>query len=144
MGKISWIKEAVFGNRSIVEMFPDKIGYLFNNSFFNVTSSGVGTAFSGVSTVRCTLKAIATPLPWCKVCYGAAAGFNGIATGISMGCLWFGYSALAPVPVSLSIAGLVTNAAGRGCNSLGNCLGGGLTSTAVDVCIDGATPLFIP
>jgi hypothetical protein len=144
MGKISWIKEAIFGNRIILELFPSKIGYLFNNTFFNVASSGLGSAFSGISTVRCTLKAIATPLPWCKVCYGAAAGLNGLATGISVGCLCAGYSAIAPLPVAFAMVGLVANTAGRGCNALGNCLGGGLTSTAVDACIDAATPILLP
>jgi hypothetical protein len=98
MSKFSAIKEAIFGNKIIIEMFPDKIGYLFNNTLFNVTSSGLGTALSGGSTVRSTIKAIATPLPWCKVFYGASACFNGLATGVNLVCLYSGYSALAPAP----------------------------------------------
>ena len=77
-------------------------------------------------------------------------GFNGLATGISMGCLLFGYSPIAPVPISLAIAGLVSNNKGRGCNALGSrssvleLVLGGLTSTAVDTCLAEATPLFVP
>jgi hypothetical protein len=144
MSRLSAIKEAICGNKIIIEMFPDKIGYLFNNTFFNVTSSGVGTALSGTSMVRSTIKAVVTPLPWCKVFYGASACFNGLATGVNLVCLTAGYSAIAPVPVSLAVVGLIANTAGRGCNSIGNCLGGGVTAGAVDACLDAATPIFKP
>ena len=46
MSLLKWL----FNNASVgfdVVRHPEKLGYLFNNSYVNVTTSGAGTVFNG-------------------------------------------------------------------------------------------------
>ena len=119
----------------------DKIGYLFNNSLFNVSTSGVGTTFTGINCVRSFAKGVASPMPWCKVFYFASSALSGISCTASSLCLISGYSCIAPLPVVTGTIGCVTSVGARACNALGDCMNptAGLTNKGVDACIDLAT-----
>jgi hypothetical protein len=113
----------------------EQIGHLFNSSLFNISTSAVGTSFSGINCVKATAKAIVSPSPLCRALYGASAGLNGISCISSSLCLLSSYSAIAPVPVFFGSLGYVTSYAGRICNTAGDCINpaSGATSKAIQI-----------
>ena len=119
----------------------DKIGYLFNNTLFNVSTSGIGIAFSGSCCARSFFKGIASPTPLCKGLYFTSAALNGVSCTASGLCLLSGYSCIAPLPVLAGSIAYSTSVGARACNSLADCMdpAAGLTSKAVDTCVDLAT-----
>jgi hypothetical protein len=118
----------------------DKIGYLFNNSLFNVSTSGIGVAFTGANCARSFFKGVASPMPWCKGLYFTSAALNGVSCATSSICLLSGYSCIAPLPVLAGTIAYGTSVGARACNSLADCMDPAvLTSKEVDTCIDLAT-----
>ena len=119
----------------------DKIGYLFNNSMFNVSSSGFTVAFTGASCARSLVKGIASPMPWCKGLYFTSATLNGVSCVASGLCLLSGYSSFAPLPMITGSIAYGTSIGARACNSLADCMDPtvGLSAKGVDGCIDLAT-----
>lgn len=136
---MGWLRK-VLGDITITTC-GDKIGYLFNSTILNVTSSGVGVAFTGANCGRSFFKGIASPTPWCKGLYFTAAALNGVSCGSSTLALLSGYSCLAPVPVATGAIAYATSVAAQACNSLGDCMdpASGLTAKSVDTCINLAT-----
>jgi hypothetical protein len=129
-----------FPTRFHIITFPDKIGYLFNSSLFNSTTSTIGVAFTAAHCSRSFFKGVASPMPWCKFLYFSASALNGVSCVTNGACLIYG---LCPGPIPL-LAGSVaygTSVGARACNSLADCMdpAAGLSGKAVDTCIDLAT-----
>jgi hypothetical protein len=136
MGLIKWL----IGDLTI-KTCGDKIGYLFNNSIFNVTTSGVGVCLTGASCAKSVCKGIMSPIPWCKALYFTSATLNGVSCTASGLCLLSGYSCLGPLPILTGSVAYATSVGARACNAIGDCMNpaAGLTSKAADTCIDLAT-----
>jgi hypothetical protein len=134
---------SLFGEITI-KTCGDKIGYLFNSTIFNSTSSGVGVAFTGANCARSFVKAIASPFPWCKGLYFAAGALNGVSCISSTVCLLSGTSCIAPIPIASGAIAYAASVGAQGCNSLADCMdpAAGLTSKGVDTCINLATKTF--
>jgi hypothetical protein len=131
----------ILGDIIIRPVFGEKLGYLFNNSLFNVSTSGVGVAFTGANCARSFVKGVASPLPWCKVFYFSSAALSGVSCATSSICLLSGYSCLGVVPVITGSIAYRTSVAAKGCNALADCMdpAAGLSARAVDTCINVAT-----
>lgn len=122
----------------VIDLGASQIGTAFNSSLFNVSSSALGTGFTGINCAKSTAKAIITPSPWCKVLYGVSAGLSGISCVSSGLCLLSSYSCIAPVPVFFGTVGWVTSVSGGICGRVGDFINptASVTSTAVDTCVD--------
>lgn len=118
-----------------------KIGYLFNNSLVNVSSSGLGVAITGANCGKAFFKGVASPFPWCKGLYFTASTLNGVSCAASSACLLSGYSCIAPLPVITGTIAYATSASARACNSFADCMdaASGLTAKGVDIFINLAT-----
>ncbi len=127
-----------------LDVDPKKIGHLFNNTAFNVSSSAFSLGVTGVACVKAAGKAFVSPSMPCKLLYGASAGLNAISCTSSALCLLSRYSSVAPIPVVFGTIGYVTSYAGRVCNTIGDCVNptSELSSKAVDTCIDEITKGF--
>lgn len=136
MGFFKWL----IGDLTITTC-GDKIGHLFNNTIFNVSTSGVGVAVTGAGCARSFFKGIASPLPWCKGLYFASSTLNGVSCISSSLCLLSGYSCIAPIPVIAGTIAYGTSVGARACNSLADCMDptACLSAKGVDACIDLAT-----
>jgi hypothetical protein len=55
----------------------DKVGFLFNNTLFNVTSSGIGVEYTGVQATKTCLKCFVTS----KVLYAVSPGLYSCSAG---------------------------------------------------------------
>ena len=119
----------------------DKLGYLFNNSLLNSSTSGIGVAFTGANCARSFIKGVASPMPWCKGLYFTASALNGVSCFTSSACLLSGYSCIAPIPLIAGSIAYSSSVAARGCSALADCMNPtvGLTAKGVDTCIDLAT-----
>jgi hypothetical protein len=100
----------------------DKIGYLFNNNLFNVSTSGIGVAFTGANCATSFFKGVASQMPWCKGLYFTSATLNGVSCVTSSLCLLSGYSCIAPIPIIAGSIAYGTSVGARACNSLADCL----------------------
>ena len=125
----------------IIKTYGEKVGYLSNSTFFNVSTSGIGVAFSGAGCARSFFKGVASPMPWCKGLYFTSATLNGVSCLTSSLCLLSGYSCIAPIPVIAGAIAYGTSVGARACNSLADCMDptAGLSATGIDTCIDAAT-----
>jgi len=129
------------GTTITINTCSDKIGYLFNNTYVNVTSSGVGVAFTATSCGRSFWKGFASPMPWCKVLYFTSSALNGVSCASSGLCLLASHSCIGPVPIITGAVAYGTSVAARSCTAAADCMdpAAGLTGTAINTCIDLAT-----
>jgi hypothetical protein len=116
----------------------NKVGYLFNNSMFNVSTSGVGTGVTGFCCIKSLAKGIASPLPWCKGLYFASSTLSGVSFVLNGVCLISGYSSVAKLPLLTGTLGYVTSVGARACNNLADCMNPAdyTTNKAVESCLD--------
>jgi hypothetical protein len=108
----------------------------FNSTLFNVSSSMVGTGYTGYNAIKSATKAYVSPLPWCKALYGVSAGLNTVSCVSSSVCLLSSYSCIAPVPALCGVLGAVTAAGGRLCNCAADCMDPTKSARAAEICID--------
>jgi len=129
------------GAKVIVETCGDKIGYLFKNSLFNVSTSTVGVVVTGASCARSITKGILSPNPLCKGLYFTSAALNGASCAASGLCLVSGYSCMARLPLIIGSVGYITSVGARSCSSVADCMDptSSLTEKGVNACIDLAT-----
>jgi len=123
----------------IVHKFSgNNIGYLFNNTVYNSSTSTIGFVFTGKNCIKSVLKGIASPLPWCKGLYFTSATLSGVSCVLSSSCLLSGWSCLGPYNLFIAGTGYLTSLGARGCNTLGDCMNpaASLSNTAVERCID--------
>ena len=124
--------------------FGDKVGHLFNNTVFNVSTSTFGVAFTGAGCARSIFKGIASPVPICKCLYFTSATLNWVSCVTSSISLLCGNSCLSRVPLLTGSLAYGTSISARACNSLAACMDptSHLTGKAIDSCIDAATKNF--
>jgi len=124
-----------------IKTFGDKIGFLFNNSMLNVTTSSVGVAFSSANCARSFVKGVIAPLPLCKVLYFTSSTLSGVSTISSALCLASGCSCIGPIPIGAAAFAYGTSVGARCCNTLSDCMNpaASLTTITTNACIDTAT-----
>ena len=84
---MSLFKEGI----KIVHKFSgNNIGYLFNNTVYNSSTSTIGFVFTGKNCIKSVLKGIASPLPWCKGLYFTSATLSGVSCVLSSYSLLIG------------------------------------------------------
>lgn len=134
------LRELILGETTI-RTCGDRIGYLFSNTLFNVSTSGFGVALTGASCAKSFFKGVASPMPWCKGLYFASATLSGVSCTSSALCLLSGYSCIAPLPLLTGTIAYSASVGARACNALGDCMdpAAGLTAKGVDACINLAT-----
>ena len=121
------------------------VGFLFNNTLFNTTTSSGVIFVSGTSCARALTKAFMSPFPTCKILYLVSGTLNGVSTISSCISVFSSSSALySPLSMASGSLGYCCSVAARGCNAIGDCLdpSAGLTAKGADKCIDLATQLW--
>lgn len=96
-------------------------GTLYDSLAFNVTSSTIGTAYSGRQAVKCIVKCLTTPSPLAKVCYASGAVCHTVSTTCGVVCLANKYSIVAPIPGGALAFGLIASQAGKACTAFAKC-----------------------
>jgi hypothetical protein len=137
MSFINDIIKGVIGETKIY-VGGSKIGYLFDSPLLNVSTSGVGTAFTGISCVKAVAKMILSPMPSCKILYGFSSASSEVSCVASTLCLLSSYSSIAPVPVFFGTVGWAASFCGIVCNRVGDLLNptASVTSGAVETFVD--------
>lgn len=122
-------------------LIRNKLGYPTKIMFINLSTSTFGVLLTGASSARNLFKGIASPSPWCKGLYFTSATLNGVSCIASSLCLHYRYSCIAPIPLLTGSVAYATSVGARAYNSLADCMDptAGLSTKAVDICIDAAT-----
>jgi hypothetical protein len=123
-----------------IKTFADNLGYAFNNTIFNRTTSGAAITYTGYGSIKSLFRGIASPFLHCKVLYFTSATLGGISCCTSGICLVNGNSPIGTVPILSGTIAYITSKAARGCNSLAECLdpAARLTTMGVEACINKA------
>jgi hypothetical protein len=122
----------------------DKVGFLFNNTAFNVTATGGLMLWTGRSAVRSIGKGIVSPFPTCKALYFTAATLSGVSCGCNSLCMFTSRSGINRYSVGLGSLGSISSWGASTCSSMADCMNPmtGLADAATNACIDAATKGF--
>lgn len=108
--------------------FVDKIGYLTNNTLFNITTSSASVMYTGSRAGLSIWKGIKTPNTICRVLYLSSACCDTACCLSSAICAFSCYSPFAPLPALSGSFGYVCKKTADGCIAAADiCDGSGLS-----------------